>query len=264
MRPQSIVVAPPTFDHDLRLLERIEDLAIKQLVSKPGVEALDEPVLPRASWSDVRRLRPNRRNPFLDGLGDELRAVVGTNMPGYAAQDEQVRKHIDHIDGFQLSVHSDRQALMCELVDQVQHAVLSPVMGAILHKIVAPDVVRPFCSQPDAGPVTKPEPTFLRLLTRHFQPLPSPDPLDPLVVDDPAGGGTQKLCDLPVAVAAVTAGEINDVGGEPCLIVSSLRNTSLRRTMLSEHTADPALGQLQGRSDMLDAGPATGGAQKFC
>jgi hypothetical protein len=68
-----------------------------------------------------------------------------------------------------------------------------------------------------------------------------PDPLDPLVVDDPAGGGTQKLCDLAVAVAAILTGKRDDISGEPLLIVSPPRNTSLRRTMLSEHTADPPL-----------------------
>jgi hypothetical protein len=115
-------------------------------------------------------------------------------------------------------------------------------MGAILDKVVAPDMVGPFCSQPDAGPVRKPQTPSLGLFGRHFQPLPSPDPLDPLVVDDPAGGRTQELCDLPVAVAAVLAGEFNDVGGEPLLIVSPLWNTPLCRAMLAEYAADPPLG----------------------
>jgi hypothetical protein len=39
-----------------------------------------------------------------------------------------------------------------------------------------------------------------------------------------------------------------------------LRNAPLRRAMLSEDTADPALGQLQGRSHVRNAGAATGGA----
>jgi hypothetical protein len=79
------------------------------------------------------------------------------------------------------------------------------------------------------------------LLLRHFQPLPSPDPFHSLVVDDPTGGRAQEFCDLPVSVAAVLTGEIDDVGGEPCLIVSSLRDAPLRRAMLSEYTADPPL-----------------------
>ena len=38
---------------------------------------------------------------------------------------------------------------------------------------------------------------------------------------------------------------------------------ALRRTVLSEHTADPSLGQFQPGSNMVDAGSATRGAQKF-
>ena len=33
MRPDCIVVASPTFDHDLRLPQRVEDLAVQQLVA---------------------------------------------------------------------------------------------------------------------------------------------------------------------------------------------------------------------------------------
>lgn len=65
----------PAFDHDLRLLERIEDLAIEQFISKPRIEALNEAVLPRAAWSDVSGLGPDSSDPFLDGFGDELRAT---------------------------------------------------------------------------------------------------------------------------------------------------------------------------------------------
>jgi len=149
-------------------------------------------------------------------------------VPGHAAQNKEVREYIDHIDRFQLSVYSDGQALMRELVNHVEHPVLSPVMGAILHKVVAPDVVRSLGSQPDTGSIVEPEAALLRLLTRHFQPLPSPDPLDPLIVDNPTGPRAQELCDLAVAVTAVLAGEFDDIGGEALLIVSSLRNTPLR------------------------------------
>ena len=76
MRPQGVVVPPPAFDHDLRLLERIEDLPIEQLVPKPGIEAFDEAVLPRTARSDVSRLRSDSRDPLLDRLRDELRAIV--------------------------------------------------------------------------------------------------------------------------------------------------------------------------------------------
>jgi hypothetical protein len=76
VRPHGVVVAPPALNDDLSLLERIEDLAIEQLISKPRIEALDEPVLPGAARGDVSRLGSHSRHPVLDGFGCELRAVV--------------------------------------------------------------------------------------------------------------------------------------------------------------------------------------------
>jgi hypothetical protein len=43
-------------------------------------------------------------------------------------------------------------------------------------------------------------------------------------------------------------------------VVRRLGNLALRRTVLSEQTADPSLGQFQLRSNMVDAGSATRGA----
>jgi hypothetical protein len=39
-----------------------------------------------------------RGDPSLDGLGDERRAVVRPDKGWWAAQDEQVRQPIDHVD----------------------------------------------------------------------------------------------------------------------------------------------------------------------
>src|ERR671910_952254 len=53
VRPDRIVVPAPALDDDLGLLERIEDLAVEQLVAELRVEALDEAVLPWAAWGDI-------------------------------------------------------------------------------------------------------------------------------------------------------------------------------------------------------------------
>ena len=89
---------------------------------------------------------------------------------------------------------------------------------------------------------------------------PSPDPLDPLVVDNPPGGRTQHLCGLPITKAAVPAGQLNDVGGQPLLIVWPRRNAPLGRPMLPKHGADSALRQSQLASNVVDAGAAADGA----
>jgi hypothetical protein len=54
-------------------------------------------------------LAPTGCNPFTHCPGNELRAVVGTNVARHAAQDEQVGERVDHFDGFQLAADPDRQ-----------------------------------------------------------------------------------------------------------------------------------------------------------
>ena len=63
-----------------------------------------------------------------------------------------------------LRLDPDRQAFAGELVDDVEHAELPSVVGAVLDEVVGPDVVAVLRPQPDAGAVVEPEPAPLRLL----------------------------------------------------------------------------------------------------
>ena len=76
MRSDRIVMLAPSFDDDLRLLKRVEDFAIEELIAQLGVEALAIAILPRAAGHDVSGPGANGSNPVPDGLGDELRAIV--------------------------------------------------------------------------------------------------------------------------------------------------------------------------------------------
>src|SRR5436305_42104 len=114
--------------------------------------------------------------------------------------------------------------------------------------------------QADARSVTQPQAAPLGLPGGDLQPLASPDRLDPLVVDQPAGLA-QQLGDLAIAVAAILPGQLDDVGRQPRFIVTAPRDLALRRAMLTERGAGPALGDQQHASNMLDAGAATRGAQ---
>ena len=42
-----VVVVPPAFDQDLRFTQRVEDLAVEQLIAESGIEALTIAVFPR-------------------------------------------------------------------------------------------------------------------------------------------------------------------------------------------------------------------------
>jgi hypothetical protein len=132
-------------------------------------------------------------------------------------------------------------------------------MGAILDEVVRPDVIAVLGPQPDAGSVRQPEPSALGLLPGDLQPLASPDPLDPLVVDEPSCP-TQELGDLAVAVASILPSKLHDVGAEPMLVVATTRHLALRRAMLAERRAGATLGYTQLPANVLDAGAATRGA----
>jgi len=179
----------------------------------------------------------------------------------HAAQDEQIGQDINHVHGLEPARYPARQALVRELVEDVEHPVLPSIMGAILDKVVGPDVVGVLGPQPQAGAVRQPEPATLGLLFGDLEPLSAPDPLHPLVVDHPAGRGPQQLGDLAVAVAAVLARQLDGVGSEPFLVVPAPRAFALRRAVLAERSAHTALGDLKLVSDVLDADAATRGAQ---
>ena len=83
-------MASPTLDHDLRLSERVEDFAIEELVAQTGIEAFHISVLPWAAAFDVGGPCTHGCDPVLHGPCDELGSVVGADMPGNAAQDEEI------------------------------------------------------------------------------------------------------------------------------------------------------------------------------
>ena len=115
MRPDRVEVPPPAFDDDLGFLQRVEDFAAEKFVAQTCIEALDVAVLPWTAWCDVGGLRANSSNPFLHGLRHELRPIVRTNLPGHAAQNEEIGQHIDDVDGLELAGNADRQAFVGEL-----------------------------------------------------------------------------------------------------------------------------------------------------
>src|SRR3954468_22974267 len=76
MRANRIVVTAPALDDDLRLAQRVEDLAIEQFVAQARIEALDKAVLPWAARRDVGGLRADAADPLLHRFGNELRPIA--------------------------------------------------------------------------------------------------------------------------------------------------------------------------------------------
>jgi hypothetical protein len=259
VRPDRVVVAPPALDDDLGLAQGVEDFTIEQLVAEASVEALDVAVLPRTARLDVSSLGADCRDPFLHSLGHELRSVVGPDVTGNATHDEEVRQNVDYIDCFELAGDTDRQAFVGELVEHVEHPILASIVGAVLDEVVGPDMIAVLRPQPDARSVGQPEPAALGLLLGDLQPLASPDTLDPLVVDCPARLA-QQFGDLAIAIAAVLPSKLDNIGRQTLLVLTTARDLALRRAVLPERRTGATLGDMQLRSDLLDAGTATRGA----
>jgi hypothetical protein len=101
---------------------------------------------------------------------------------------------------------------MRELIHDIEHPVFSPIMRAVFDEVVAPHVIAVLRPEPDARTVGEPKTPSFCLFVGNLQALAPPDPLDPLVVDEPARL-TQQRGDLAIAVAAVITGKLDDVGG---------------------------------------------------
>src|SRR5690606_38573983 len=135
-------------------------------------------------------------------------------------------------------------------------------MGPALDEVVGPDVVRALRPQTDTGSVIEPEPALLWLFLWDLQPLPPPDPFDTLRVHSPSGLSQQGR-DPAVAIAPILAGECDDIRGQRVFIGPLTRHFPLCRAVLPENPAGKPFRNLELLPDMIDAGTATGGAQKF-
>jgi hypothetical protein len=134
--------------------------------------------------------------------------------------------------------------------------------GTVLDEVIRPDVVGSFGSEPNAGAVVQPEPSFLLLLLRNLQPFTSPDALDPFVVHLPACV-VQQAGDHAVAIAPVLIGQLDDIVSQTLFVGLALGRLALRGSMLAQCTAGPALRYAQFLPHLVNALAATRRAQKF-
>jgi hypothetical protein len=91
MWPLGIEIAPPYLADDLRLDKAVEYLAVEEFVAQLRREALAATILSRTSGFDGGGLRACNCGSHLLCFGNELRAVVRSNMTRHTMQDEHVR-----------------------------------------------------------------------------------------------------------------------------------------------------------------------------
>ena len=252
-----VVVASPILDHDLGLLQCVENLAVEQLIAQLAIEAFAIAILPWASRLDVSGPGSDGGDPIPKRLGDELRAVVRTDVRRDAPRDEQLAECLDDIGRLELPRDTDGQALAAELVDDAQHPERLAIVGAVSDEVIGPDMVGPL--QTDAGTVVEPQTPAFRLFGRDLQPLAPPDPLNTFFVHPPAGSAKQRR-DSAISVAAILAGKLDDVGGQSRLVIGCRGDLALRRSVLTQCPARSSLGDAKLDCDMIDARAASRGA----
>ncbi len=163
----------------------------------------------------------------------EIRGVVRSDVVGRSAEDEQVGQDVDDVGQPYPPPDPDGDAFARELVNHVEHPELAAVMDAVLDEVIGPDVVRPLGPKPHARAVVEPEPPSPSLFLRDLRPLPSPDPLDPLQIHDPARMAQQSR-DPPVAAVAILASQRHDIGGQRRQVVPPGRTLPLCRLVLAQ------------------------------
>ena len=156
MRTFCVVVFPPLLDQDLCLAQGVEYFTVEQFIAEPGIEAFAVSVFPRASWLDVSGLCTNGCDPVPNRLRDELGAIIGADVVGHAAQNKQIRENIDDVCRVELAPDPDRQSLPAMLIKNVQGPEGPPVIGAMMHEVVGPNVIAVFRAQTDTRPVVEP------------------------------------------------------------------------------------------------------------
>ena len=82
MRSNLIELSPELFDQDLRIDPVLEPLHAETLIAEFAVEAFRDAILPGFAGLDQRRADALGDDPGQQGLGYELRSVVGqVNAP---------------------------------------------------------------------------------------------------------------------------------------------------------------------------------------
>ena len=141
MRSLSVVEDSRLFGQHLGLFECGEDFHVQALVPELSIEALVVSVLPGLARHYEERFDLYPGQPTANGLGDELRAIVGADVLWRSMTQERIGKDIEHILAVLLALDMDGQALARELVDDGEETERLAVMGAVLDEVIGPDVV---------------------------------------------------------------------------------------------------------------------------
>ena len=90
---------------------------------------------------DVCRCRTIACTPLLQGMGNELRAIVHPQMCRCWVELEQILDRVNHLESPATSTYTDRQADAAVFIDHVQEFEHAPIHHLVELEVDRPDVV---------------------------------------------------------------------------------------------------------------------------
>src|SRR2546423_3484047 len=161
-------------------------------------------------------------------------------MLGGAALDRQALQHADRLISVDAALDQHLKRLAGELIDDVEQLQDASVGRLVKLKIERPHLIRALRPQPLRRDRRLPQPPALALALRDPQPFLAPDPLHPLAVDLPAQL-PQAVMRAPVPPPRPLHREAPQLRPQRRVILSTHQLATLRRAMLPDHPACPAL-----------------------
>src|ERR1039457_108995 len=111
MRSDLVVLMPELFDHDLRIDSISEPLHRQALITQLAVERLVGAVLPGFARIDAGGVDVSLQQPAQDRSGDELRAIIRSQVPRRTVHSYELRQHFDDSARADAAANIDGQTL---------------------------------------------------------------------------------------------------------------------------------------------------------
>lgn len=143
MRSLFVVVRQPFADDLTSVLEAVEPVRVETLVSEPAVEALDEGVVDRLPGTAEEKLHAVGVRPLVEGIRDELGAVVDGDGLGVAALGCNLLEEADDASPADAAFDDDARRTAGEGVDECQDAKAVTVARGLRDEVHRPAFTGP-------------------------------------------------------------------------------------------------------------------------
>lgn len=214
VRAYFVVIASPSRDCRLHVLQRGEPVFVEAFVAELAVEALDAGVLGGLAWLDQQQLHAVGDGPLVEGSSGELRPLIGPDHGRIAAEAAHHFQDVGHALPVDAAGDRDLHGLLGAVVDHSQ-ALDRPAVGqGVEHEVHRPGVVR---TGRDLQRAAFDRGALALSPFAHGQAGFAIQPMDPFVVDHEALALDQDV-QSPVAEPPALAGQFEQALLQPVIL----------------------------------------------